>query len=236
MSWVLITGATSHLGKEIGWNLAQSGKDVILHYHNHVKLAEQIAKEIESLGRQTRILFGEFSTQSGVYSFLQEYKRLNIQIEAVINNVGPYMQKSLLQSSIEDLQAVFQTNFFASVSIVKALLPDLQKSNGSIIYLGFPALSRGKVRKIAPGYALAKETLFVWMRSLAKELLPFDVTVNMVSPGYVERSMSLPEASTLPQGRYVTCAEIATLIQYLASPAGQSITGQNIDVAGGVGL
>lgn len=236
MSWVLITGATSHLGKEIAWHLAQSGKDIILHYHSHRALAEQMAKEIESMGRQTKLLYGEFSNQSSVHSFLQEYKKLNIQVEAIINNVGPYMQKSLLQSSEEDLQAVFQTNFFASVSIVKALLPDLQKSSGCIIYLGFPALSRGRVRKIAPGYALAKETLFVWMRSLAKELLPFHITVNMVSPGYVERSLDLPEASTLPQGRYVTCAEIASLIQYLTSPAGRSITGQNIDVAGGVGL
>lgn len=236
MSWVLITGATSHLGKEIALHLAQSGKEVILHYHNHKKVAEQVAKEIESMGRQTRILHGEFSTRGGVHSFLHEYKNLNIQVESVINNVGPYMQKSLLQSSLEDLQAVFQTNFFASVSIVRKLLPDLQKSKGSIIYLGFPTLSRGKVRRIAPGYALAKETLFVWMRSLAKELLPFDVTVNMVSPGYVELSRELPEASTLPQGRYITCAEIATLIQYLSSPASRSITGQNIDVAGGVGL
>lgn len=236
MSWALITGATSHLGKEIAWHLAQSGKDIILHYHSHEALAQQMAKEIESIGRQTKILHGEFSSQWGVNSFLQDYRKLNIQIESVINNVGPYMQKTLLQSSFEDLQDVFQTNFFASVSIVKALLPDLQKSQGSIIYLGFPALSRGKVRKIAPGYALAKETLFVWMRSFAKELLPFDVTVNMVSPGYVELSTDLPETSTLPQGRYVTCAEIATLIQYLTSPASRSITGQNIDVAGGVGL
>ena len=74
------------------------------------------------------------------------------------------------------------------------------------------------------------------MRSLAKELLPFDVIANMVSPGYVELSTDLPEASRLPQGRYVTCAEIAALIQYLTSPAGRSITGQNIEVAGGVGL
>ena len=236
MSWVLITGSTSHLGKEIALHLAQNGQNLILHYHSHSNLAEQVAKEIESMGRQTKILYGEFSTQSGVQSFIQEYKKLNIQVESVVNNVGPYMQKTLLQSSIEDLQDVFQTNFFASVSIVKALLPDLQKSKGSIIYLGFPALSRGKIRKIAPGYALAKETLFVWMRSLAKELLPFDVIANMVSPGYVELSTDLPEASRLPQGRYVTCAEIAALIQYLTSPAGRSITGQNIEVAGGVGL
>lgn len=236
MSWILITGSTSHLGKEIALHLAQSGKNIILHYHNHLELAEQIAKEIEVIGRQTQVLQGDFSSQSGVHDFLQDYKKLTIQVESVINNVGPYMQKSLLHSSIEDLQSVFQTNFFASVSIVKALLPDLQKTKGSIIYLGFPALSRGKVRRVAPGYALAKETLFVWMRSFAKELLPFDVTVNMVSPGYIERSVDLPEASTLPQSRYVSCSEIATLVQYLTSPASRSITGQNIDVAGGVGL
>ena len=78
MSWVLITGSTSHLGKEIALHLAQNGQNLILHYHSHSNLAEQVAKEIESMGRQTKILYGEFSTQSGVQSFLQEYKKLNI--------------------------------------------------------------------------------------------------------------------------------------------------------------
>lgn len=236
MSWVLITGATSHLGKEIALKLARSGKNIVIHYHNRSDIAEQIASSVEAIGMQAKTLYGEFSTPSGVDAFLQQYKQLNLETETIINNVGPYMQKSLLQLSLLDLQETFQTNFFASVSIAKTLLPDLEKRQGSIIYLGFPNLSRGKVRNSAPGYVLAKETLAVWMRALAKELLPRQVRVNMVSPGYVEHSLDLPKPSTLPQGRFVTCKEVADLIQYLASPVAKSITGQNIDIAGGVGL
>lgn len=236
MSWVLITGSTSHLGKEIAISFARSGKNIILHYHSRVDIAAQIASEVAAIGMQAKTLYGEFSTPSGVDAFLQQYKQLDLQVETIINNVGPYMQKSLLQSSLDDLQDIFQTNFFASVSIAKALLPDLEKRQGSIIYLGFPNLSRGKVRNSAPGYVLAKETLAVWTRSFAKELLPRQVRVNMVSPGYVEHSIDLPEPSTLPQGRFIAGKEVADLIQYLASPFAASITGQNIDVAGGIGL
>lgn len=236
MSWVLITGATSLLGKEIALSFARSGKNVVLHYHNHSHVAEQLAREIEGLGVQAKTLHGEFSQPSTVDTFIHQYRQWNLPTEIIIHNVGPYYQKSLLQTTASALQETFQTNFFASVSITKALIKNLEKTSGTIIYLGFPNLLRGKVFKNAPGYALAKETLAIWTRSLAKEVLPMQVRVNMVSPGYLEHSVDAPDPSTLPQKRWITCREVAELIQFLTSPAAQSITGQNIDVAGGVGL
>ncbi|MGL4348576.1 MAG: SDR family NAD(P)-dependent oxidoreductase [Chlamydiales bacterium] len=236
MSWVLITGATSPLGKKIALSFAQSGKNIVIHYHNHLSIAKEIGSEIEAMGQQAKTLYGEFSTASGVDAFLKQYRQLDLQTEILIYNVGPYNQKSLLQSSVIDLQETFQTNFFSSVSITKGLLPDLQKTRGSVIYLGFANLSRGKVFNNAPGYVLAKETLAVWTRSLAKELSHTQVRVNMVSPGYLEHSIDAPKPSTLPQGRLISCKEVADFIQYLASPLAKSITGQNIDVAGGIGL
>lgn len=236
MSWVLITGATSPLGKEIALSFAQSGKNIVIHYHSHSSVAEEIGREIEGMGREAKTLYGEFSTASGVDAFLKQYRQLNLPTEIIIHNVGPYNQKSLLQSSVIELQETFQTNFFSSVSITKALLPDLQKTRGSVIYLGFPNMSRGKVFNKAPGYVIAKEILAVWTRSLAKELSHTQVRVNMVSPGYVEHSIDAPKLLTLPQGRLISCKEVADLIQYLTSPLAKSITGQNIDVAGAVGL
>lgn len=236
MSWVLITGATSPIGKEIALSFAKSGKNIVIHYHSHLSVAQEIGSEIEAMGREAKILYGEFSTPSGVDAFLKQYRQWNLETEIIIHNVGPYNQKSLLQSSVIELQETFQTNFFSSVSITKAFLPNLQKNQGSLIYLGFPNLSRGKVCNKASGYVLAKETLAVWTRSLAKELSHTQVRVNMVSPGYVEHSIDAPKPATLPQRRLIACKEIADLIQYLASPLAKSITGQNIDVAGGVGL
>lgn len=236
MSWVLITGATSPLGKEIALSFARAGKSIVLHYHNHSDLAKEIAQEIESLGVPAKTLHGEFSHPSKVDAFLEEYGKWNLSTEILIHNVGPYYQKSLLQASTTELQEIFQTNFFASISITKALLQNLQTNHGSIIYLGFPNLLRGKVSKNLPGYVLAKETLAMWTRSLAKELLSTQVRVNMVSPGYLEHSINAPERSTLPQKRFISCREVVDLIQYLVSPLAKSITGQNIDIAGGVGL
>lgn len=236
MSWVLVTGATSPLGREIAFSFARAGKNVLLHYHNHSDLAKKIAREIEGLGVQAKTLHGEFSHPSKVDAFIEEYRKWNLSTEILIHNVGPYYQKSLLQSSTTELQEIFQSNFFASISITKALLQNLQTKQGSIIYLGFPNLLRGKVSKNVPGYALAKETLAMWTRSLAKELLPTQVRVNMVSPGYLEHSINAPEPSTLPQKRLISCQEVVDLIQYLVSPLAKSITGQNIDIAGGVGL
>lgn len=236
MSWVLITGATSPLGKEIALSFARAGKSVVLHYHNHSDLAKQTAREIELFGVQAKTLYGEFSHPTKVDAFLEGYGKWNLSTEIIIHNVGPYYQKSLLQLSPKELQEIFQTNFFASISITKALLESLQTNHGSIIYLGFPNVLLGKVSKNVPGYALAKETLAVWTRSLAKELLPTQVRVNMVSPGYLEHSISAPEPSTLPQKRFISCREVVDLIQYLVSPLAKSITGQNIDIAGGVGL
>lgn len=236
MSWVLITGATSPLGQEMALSFAHAGKNVVLHYHNHSILATQLAQQIELLGVEAKTLYGEFSRPSGVEAFLKGYEKWNLSTEIIIHNVGPYSQKSLLQTSITELQELFQSNFFASVSITKALLERVKTHRGSIIYLGFPNVLRGRVSKDAPSYALAKETLATWTRSLAKELLSTQVRVNMVSPGYLEYSLHLPKASTLPQQRFVSCREVVDLIQYLVSPLAKSITGQNIDVAGGVGL
>jgi 3-oxoacyl-[acyl-carrier protein] reductase len=168
--------------------------------------------------------------------FLDNYRASELQTSVLINNVGPYSSDNLTEITPEKLQWLYQTNFFTPFTLIHHLLEDLKKNKGSIINIGFPELHAIRARKTAPGYTLAKQSLFALTKSLAKELCCHHVRVNMISPGYLPDSVDIPNQTKLPQNRPVHFREIVAMVRYLLSESGRSITGQNISIAGGVGL
>ncbi|GAB4190203.1 MAG: bifunctional dihydropteridine reductase/dihydrofolate reductase TmpR [Simkaniaceae bacterium] len=236
MSWTLITGGIKGLGKELALGFAKAGRPVAIHYRNDKKAAELVSRQIREMGGKCLVFQGDFSTMSGVEEFLAAYEKENLETSVLINNVGPYFAKSAGETMPETLQWIFQTNFFAPFAAIQKLLPILKKTKGSVINLGYPELESLRARSTASCYVMAKQSLYLLTKSLAKEYRRDHVRINMISPGYLENSVDLPKSSDLPQGRPVHFSEIVDMALYLCSDKGFSITGQNITVSGGVGL
>ncbi|MEC7840483.1 MAG: SDR family oxidoreductase [Chlamydiota bacterium] len=233
--WTLVTGAAKGLGEEICRSLAKNGIPVILHYNTSENAALTIQQQLMEQGADVEIIQGDFSTAVGTKEFTERLLALNLPIKNIINNVGNYFIGSLLNTSVEEWESLFQTNTHAPFMIIKALSSSVRKFTGSVINIGVAGVNNCCADVYSPAYTLSKTALLGLTKSLAKELAADHVTVNMVSPGHLENSVDLPKnINKIPMKRPASFEEVTDMILFLISDKGRYITGQNIEVAGGI--
>jgi len=218
----LVTGASSPLGKRICEFLNKKGYQVIVTAHNTP--IEEAYKTIKT----------DLTSASGVQALCENLVNEK-SLDLLVNCFGPLLVKPLLETTQQELISQYQATFFTPYSLMQKLYPLLEKKGGSIINLGLCGLNHSKVSTYYPVYKSAKHSLLYLTKCFAKELIEKNVRVNMISPGYLEHSIDLPK-SDLPQKRLVQLEEILSAIDFLLDTKNLSITGQNIEIAGGVGL
>lgn len=227
----LVTGGALGLGKEIASHLADEEEALVIHYRSHEKEALQLVEELKNKGCLATALYGDFSTHQGVEEFIAKYLDNFDATLALVNNVGPWLSNgSVLQG-----QELFQTNFFAPYRLMEALSAHLKSVKGSIVNIGICGLHDEKGHPDTLFYFAAKRSLLEATRSFAKKLAPGGVRVNMVSLGYTDHSIMEP-TRPIPIGSKTSAEEAARLISYLLSPQNETLTGQNIDLDGGISL
>lgn len=237
MGWTLVTGGARRLGASICHELAQAGHQLAIHYRQSHDEAEALAVTLRAFGVKAKTIRGDFSTQESIHDFLKRYQQQFDKTLFVVNNVGNYLMEPSSETSPAQWHALFETNFFAPVMLTNALLPSLKKEKGAVVNIGVAGIGKLKVDINAAAYTMSKINLLAYTKSLAKEVAKDKVRVNMVSPGYIDNAVDLPEdLSVLPMGRAAKPDEVARVVRFLLEPASAYITGQNIEVAGGVGL
>lgn len=236
MSWTCITGAAVGLGRAIALTLAERGHSLVLHYHKHANEAEELAALCREKNVQAECLEGDFSTSDGVMRFLERYLAAFGQTQYLVNNVGNSLRKPALETSDEEWKALFQSNFHAPCQIINALSASLKHTRGAIVNIGYAGVSQAVLSRHFVAYHTTKMALWTLTKSLADTFAPHGVRVNMVSPGYLENSIYLPDPQQLPMGRLGRLEEVASAVAFLLDPLQAYVTGQNIDIAGGVRL
>lgn len=238
MNWTCITGAAQGLGRAIALLLAERGHNLVLHYRSQADAAEQLAKACRKKGVEAYSLQGDFSTSSEVTLFLDRYRSLAAfeETQYLVNNVGNCLRKSALETSDEEWKSLFQNNFHVPCQLMRALSPSLKATRGAVVNIGYAGVSQQVLSSHFAAYHAAKMALWTVTKSLAGEWAPYGVRINMISPGYLENSRFLVDAKQLPMGRLGTLEETARVVAFLLDPAQSYVTGQNIDVAGGVRL
>jgi len=231
--WTLVTGGAKGLGAEICRTLAKEGRDILIHYNVSHDDAVHIQKECLSLGVAAEIIQGNFSSKESTQRFVEDLQHYS-GVNSLINNVGQYFNKPLVDTSIEEWETLAQVNVYAPFMIIKALLPNIKMSKGNIINIGVSGLAAMQAKIVNTAYGASKLNLWLITKSLAKELAPFHVRVNMVSPGQLENSVDVIDTAKLPMGRAGTMAEAARLTAFLLDKDNSYITGQNIEIAGGL--
>ncbi len=237
MNWTLVTGGAKNLGAEICRTLAAQGHSIVVQYRYSESEAQAVAQSCRDLGVEAEIIQGDFSSIETTVLFIVNYLARFRETKYLVNNVGNYFIGTALQTPLLKWGELFQNNVHVPFALIQALAPSIKKNQGSIVNIGVAGLAHGRADIYTTGYSCAKEALCLLTKSLAKELAPAHVTVNMVSPGYLESSVDLPkDVSALPMQRPGSLTETAQLVAYLLSPAASYITGQNIETAGGLRL
>lgn len=238
MKWSLVTGGAKRLGKEIAAHLAKRKNNIVIHYRRSEKEAQDLAKHLMSLyGIHAETIQGDFTNREMTEDFINRYLNRFEETQNLINNVGNYLIRSCQETCNTEWEDLFNINFLAPLFICNGLLPSLKKNKGSIINLGVSGLQTFKAESKTSAYTLSKIALLAYTKSLAKDLAKDQVRVNMVSPGYLENAVDLPpDIKRIPMQRAAKMEEVCDVIDFLLSEQSRYITGQNIEVAGGLNL
>jgi len=237
----LVIGGTGGIGKAACLQLAKDGFDVIVHYNKNKEKAETIKKEIESYGRkaiciQSNIL-DDKDIQQMVEKGLRSFSRIDILAHCAASVIPNIKFQDLTWA---DYTKQFELNIKSSLSLIQALAPGMiQLGYGKIIHIG--SLAADKPNADWSAYITAKSALEGLTKSLAFELAPKGIRINMVSPSLVstELTADIPEkiklmtAAQTPLRRLALAEDVAGVISFLASSKSDFLTGENIRLNGG---
>jgi NAD(P)-dependent dehydrogenase (short-subunit alcohol dehydrogenase family) len=238
---VLVTGASKGLGRSIAENLAKVGHRVVVNYLHSRAGAEQTVDTIRRAGGEAIAAQADVCDAGQISALVAETKKHFGPVEVVVNNAtGPQPMYPFEKYNWQDFQD--QLDFFvkAPVLIAQATLADMKAAKwGRIINIGSEVFELGNADFSA--YVAAKGAMLGLTRAWATEFGPWNVTVNLVAPGWipVERHSDIPESSrqdyarTLPLRRQGVPNDVAEAVTFLASEGASFITGQSLAVNGG---
>lgn len=237
MAWTLVTGGAKRLGANLCLALAKKGHSIVVHYNHSSDEAQGIVKACRELGVKADLIQGDFSSMDSLLDFVKRYLERFSDTQCLINNVGNYFIGSALNTDVGEWENLFQTNLHAPFVLMKELMPSIIRYQGNIVNVGICRAEHLQANTYTTAFHITKMSLLALTRSLAKEVAFHKVRVNMVSPGYIDIAVDLPkDLNKIPMRRAASCDEISRVVTFLVDPNGEYITGQNIEVAGGVGL
>lgn len=232
----LITGAAKRTGRTIALQLAKAGADLLLHYHQSEEDARQTAAECAAFGVKAETVSADLNQpQQAAETIRQQAQQSGLAIDILINNVGNYPVGGPLELDVDQFTANLNCNLLAPYALIRELLPLLANSTtADIINLGYSGAEHVVANRHAMSYQISKTGLLIMTRTLAQELGPQGIRVNMVSPGQLDNSVDLPTELTdhIPLGHAGSEQDIADTILFLLT-SGRYVSGANIDVGGG---
>ena len=238
----LVTGGARRIGREIAQALAKAGADVAITYRTSRSEAECTVLEIEALARRALAIECDVRSESSVRHAVAAVAAGFGRLDLLVNNAAVFESASLEQISLEQWDAVFETNTRGPFLLAREALPHLRAAQGRIVNIG----SLGGIRAWAghAHYCASKAALHMLTQTMAKAFAP-QVSVNCVAPGFVEfGSAELGEnpgddarrfAARTPMQRNGTAQDVAQAVLFFAT--GPSfVTGQILTIDGGLGL
>jgi len=237
----LVTGASRGIGRAIAERLARAGALVAVNYLQRQDAAEETLTSIRASGGQAELCRFDVANGADVTAAMQNIVDRHGKIDILVNNAGLALDNLLLRLKEEEWDRVMQVNLKGVFLCTKAAARFMVRQRaGRIINLTSVVAQTGNAGQAA--YSAAKAGVIGFTKTTAKELASRAITVNAVAPGFIETDMtgSLPEQvktgylSLIPAGRWGTAAEVAEVVTFLASPLAGYITGQVINVNGGM--
>jgi 3-oxoacyl-[acyl-carrier protein] reductase len=233
----LVTGAARGIGRAIALELARSRCHIAVHYRSSADDAETTAAEIRTQGVLAETFAADITRPDEATALIERVHTALGGPDILVNNVGNYYQGPLETLEPDTWHAMFDANLHCTFYLCRAALPQMQQKGwGRIVNLGYAGAEILKARPSIAPYAIAKTGVILYSKALAATYAKHGITVNVVSPGIIENSVSKPDLSSLPMGRYGTLDELAGAVRYLASDEAAYVSGVTLEVSGGWNL
>ena len=239
----VVTGGARDIGREVAIKLAKEGANVVVNYFLNQEDGDTTLKLIEEAGGTAIIVQGDMTKQEDIDNLVSESKKaFGEEVHVLVNVAGGLIaRKTIEEMDVDFFDVMINVNFKSVFLVTKAFKP-LMKSGASIINFASQAGRDGG----GPGaalYASAKGAVMTYTRGLAKEFGPQGIRVNALCPGMIATAFhdtfTKPEVRTnvangTPLRREGKASEVADLVAYLASDESSFLTGNNIDINGGL--
>ena len=237
----LITGATKGIGKQIAITLAKEGYNIALNYRTQNDDLYSTKKEIENLNVKCLAVQGDVSNYEECENFVKNIIEQFGRIDVLVNNAGVTKDMLLMRMKKEDFEQVIDINLIGTFNVTKNVINYMLKSrNGRIINISSVVGISGNAGQT--NYSASKAGIIGFTKSLAKEVASRNILVNAVAPGFIQTNMTdvLKDevkdeiAKNIPLKRMGTAQDVANVVKFLASDDSSYITGQVINIDGGM--
>jgi 3-oxoacyl-[acyl-carrier protein] reductase len=237
----IVTGGGRGIGRAIATELARAGANLVITYRSNSSLAEAAAREIRALGVGCQTCQADVREGSDIDRAVKDCQQAFGSLDILVNNAGMTSDNLVMRLSKEAWDDVLDTNLRGTFLATKAALRPMVRARwGRIINITSVVGVSGNAGQA--NYAAAKAGIIGFTRSVALEVASRGITVNAIAPGFVQTDMTAGLSDEqkelikdrIPMGRYGEASEIAPIVAFLASDAAAYITGQTLNVDGGL--
>lgn len=239
----LITGASRGIGREIALKLAEEGSDIAFFYSSNDEKAKSVEKEIELKGVKAKAFKVDVSKEDEVSKAVSTIEKEMGSIDILVNNAGITRDNLLIRMSEKDWTDVLDINLKGVFLTTKAVARKMMKKRyGKIINISSIVGVRGNAGQ--GNYSASKAGIIGFTKTMALELASRGIRVNAIAPGFIETDMTdvlkeevkMEILNKIPLGNLGKPEDIANLVLFLVSSNADYITGQVINIDGGMGI
>lgn len=238
---VVVTGGSRGIGKAIALEFGSKGANVVINYVSSDVEAKKVAEEIIRLGGNALVVKGDVSKFDDGKKLIDEAINTFGSIDILVNNAGITKDGLMMRMKEEDFDRVLDINLKGVFNVCKAVIsPMIKQRSGRIINISSVVGVIGNAGQA--NYAASKAGVIGLTKSIAKEVGSRGITVNAIAPGFIKSDMTevlsdkVKESmlNVIPLGKFGTAENVANTVAFLASEGANYITGQVINVDGGM--
>ncbi len=227
----LVTGAARRMGRAIALALAEQGADVVVHFRSSRDDAERTADDVRARGVRCLLVSADLAQPDEVDSLFEKVHSEFGRLDILVNNASHLAFKPVEELSFDEWSAGLEpltATFLCSQRAMRTL-----SDGGRIINIGDSSAERVRSAPLDTPYRIGKTGILILTKSFAERCAPRGITVNMISPGTLDDSITKPNLEEMPAGRYATYDDVTHALRFLIDPASSYISGANIKVTGG---